>query len=128
MKSRVALAVAFCLLAGTACTSTTVRGPGDQSLTATTPRSMTLKRGESAPLEVGIDQDNFTGPVTVSISKLPGGVQTDTSSQKVETTSATFVLSASKTADLVTDQAVLVTVEALSGRKASQYVNLSVRD
>jgi len=49
-------------------------------------------------------------------------------SQKVETTSATFILRASKDADLVRNQAVLVRTEAMNGRAASQYVNLTVTD
>ena len=128
MRIRMGLVLVAGALALAACHDATVRGPQGQSLTATTPRSMTLRRGENAPLQVGIDQDNFSGPVTVSISRLPRGVESDVNSQKVETTSATFSLRASKTADLVTDQAVLVTVEGLNGRTASQYVDLSVKD
>ena len=128
MNLRKALVVAVCLLGGAGCRSTTVRGPGDQSLTATAPRSMTIKRGGSAPLTVAIDQENFRGPVTVSISRLSTGVEADEASQTVETTSATFILRASLTADLVTDQAVLLTVEGLNGRKASQVIDVSVRD
>ena len=105
MRTAFALVVAAALLTGTGCRTTTVRGPEGESLTATTPRTVTIKRGETVPVEIGIDQRNFTGPVTVSISQRPSGVQTDTESQKVETTTATFMLSASKSASLVTDRA-----------------------
>lgn len=118
-----------CLAAAVGCKDvTTVRGPGGEKLTATTPRAVNIRRGESIPLEVGIDRVNFTGPVTVSISQLPRGIEVDKSSQNVETTSATFVLKASKTADLVANQAVLVTVESPDGRKASQYIDLTVAE
>ena len=45
-----------------------------------------------------------------------------------QSTSATFVLVADKAADLVTHQAVAVTLEGPSGRRAMQYVDLSVTD
>jgi len=122
-------AFASCLLAVAACRSdATVRGSQGQSLTATTPRSMTIHRGDSAPLEVGIDREKFTGPVTVSIFQLPKGVESDKSSIKAETTSATFILKAAAGADLVTNQAVGVTVEDPDGRKATQFVNVNVVD
>jgi ABC-type glycerol-3-phosphate transport system substrate-binding protein len=118
-----------CLLLGiAACQSSTVRGPQGQSLTVTTVTSMTMHRGHSAPLEVGIDREKFTGPVTVSIFQLPNGVGSDKASIQAETTSATFILTASKLADLVSNQAVGVSVEGPDGRKATQFVNLTVTD
>jgi hypothetical protein len=122
------LAIAISLLAVTACHSATVRGTEGESLTATTPRSMTLRRGATSSLEVGIDREKFTGPVTVSIFQLPKGVESDKSSIKAETTSATFILKAGTAADLVSNQAVGVTVEDPDGRKATQFVNLTVTD
>ena len=117
---------AVCLLSLAACQSATVRGTNDRSLTATTPTSITIQRGETVPLQVGIDREEFTGPVTVKIFQLPRGVGADTSSIHAETTTATFILTAAHTADLVRNQAVGVTVEALNGRSATQYVNLTV--
>ena len=105
-----------------------MRGTHGESLTATTPTSMTIHRGYAAPLEIGIDRERFNGPVTVSIFQLPKGVAADKSSIKAETTSATFILTASKEADLVRNQAVGVTVEDPSGRQATQFVNLNVTD
>jgi hypothetical protein len=128
MRLSISAALAVCLLAVAACQSATVRGTQGQSLTATTPTSMTLHRGNSAPLEVGIDRERFTGPVTVSIFQLPKGVASDKSSIKAETTSATFILKADATADLVSNQAVGVTVEDPNGRQATQFVNLTVTD
>jgi len=122
-------ALAACLFALAACGSdATVRGTQGRSLTSTTPTSMTIHRGDSAPLEVGIDREKFTGPVTVSIFQLPKGVESDKSSIKAETTSATFILKAASAADLVTNQAVGVTVEDPDGRKATQFVNVNVVD
>jgi len=129
MKSAIPLALAACAFAVAACHSdTTVRGPQGQALTATTPTAMTIHRGDSATLEVGIDREKFIGPVTVSIFQLPKGVESDRSSIKAETTSATFILKAGPTADLVGNQAVGVTVEDPNGRKATQFVNLTVTD
>ncbi len=129
MKIAIPAALAACLLALAACHSeATVRGPQGQSVTATTPTSMTIHRGDSATLEVGIDRERFSGPVTVSIFQLPKGVESDKSSIKAETTSATFILKAGLSADLVANQAVGVTVEDPAGRKATQFVNLTVTD
>ena len=120
--------VVGCLLAGAACQSSTVRGTGGRSVTATTPTSMMIHRGDSAPLEIGIDRAQFTGAVTVSIFQLPKGVTADKASISAETTSATFILTATPSADLVTNQAVGVTVEALDGRKATQFINITVKE
>ncbi len=128
MRLMIPAALAACLFALAACQSATVRGTEGRSLTATTPTSMTLHRGGSAPLEVGIDREKFTGPVTVSIFQLPKGVESDQSSISAETTSATFILKAASAADLVSNQAVGVTVEDPNGRKATQFVNLTVTD
>lgn len=121
-------ALAACLFAVAACQSATVRGTQGRSLTATTPTSMTIHRGDSAPLQVGIDRERFTGPVTVSIFQLPSGVESDKSSIQAETTSATFILKAARGADLVSNQAVGVKVEDPNGRQATQFVNLTVTD
>jgi len=129
MRLALPAALAACLFAVAACQSNaTVRGTQGQSLTSTTPTSMTIHRGDSAPLEVGIDREKFTGPVTVSIFQLPKGVESDKSSIKAEATSATFILKAAAGADLVTNQAVGVTVEDPNGRKATQFVNVNVVD
>lgn len=128
MRIREILILSIGLIATVGCRSTTVRGPDGQSLTATTPRSMTIHRGESSPLSVDLDQENSTEPVTVTISRLSDGIEAIPASQVVQTTTATFMLRASSTADLVTDQAVMVTVEGLNGRKASHHINLTVRE
>ena len=128
MQVRTFAFVAACLLATAACQSTTVRGPGDQAVTATTPVALTIHRGDTAALEVDIDRQNFSGPVTVSVSQLPKGVEADRKSQKVETATATFALKAAKDADLVADQKIGVTVEDKDGRKALQYVALTVKN
>ena len=126
MKSILLATMGACLLAAGACQSTTVRGSHGEAFTATTDRSMTIRRGASAPLEVSIDRQNTTGPVTVSISQLPRGVNADKSSIHVESTAATFILTASEAAELVSNQAVGVTVEDTAGRRSLQYVNLTV--
>jgi hypothetical protein len=122
------VAVAACLFAAVACQSSTVRGENGLALTATTPRSMELQRGTSGTLKVGLARAKTAGPVTVSVFNLPRGVKSDQSSARVETTSAIFILTASREADLVGNQAVGVTVEDPDGRKSTQFVNLSVTE
>lgn len=120
--------LAVALLAVSACRQVTVRGPDGQEVTATTPRAITIHRGETIPLTVGISRERFTGPVTVAITQLPKGVVADRSSQTVETPDATFSLVASNDADLVANQAVGVTVDAMDGRRATQFVALTVAE
>jgi hypothetical protein len=121
--------MAACLMATAACKSTaSVDGPNGERMTASAPRSMTILRGESAPLQVAIDRQNFSGPVTVSISQLPKGVEVDRATQKVESDLATFSLKAGKDADLVRNQAVAVVVDGMDGRRTTQYVTLSVKE
>jgi hypothetical protein len=129
MKAHTLLpAVAACLLAAAACNSTTVRGPDGVAVTATAPNALTIHRGDSIPLTVDLDRDNFEGPVTVSLSQLPKGVETDQPTQTVDTESATFSLKASNDADLVANQAVELTVDAMDGRRLTQYVALTVAE
>ena len=126
MKTTTPAVLALCLIAAAGCQATTVRGPAGEGVTTTTPRSLTIHRGSSVPLEIGIDRENFSGPVTVSLAQLPDGVTVDDKSQTVETTSATFVLRASRDAALVRNQAVSVTVEGRDDRRATQYFDLTV--
>jgi hypothetical protein len=128
MRTYVPFALAACLFAAACQETMAVRGPRDEYVAATTPEALVIHRGESAPLRVEIDRVNFTGPVKVSIAQLPRGVDADRSSMTVDTTSATFALKAKRDADLVSNQAVAVTIAAMDGRKAMQYVNLTVTD
>jgi hypothetical protein len=90
---------------------------------------MTIQRGESATLEVGIGRERFTGPVTVSIFQLPAGVVADRSSIEAETTTATFILKADADADLVENHAADVTASAGPGGIAvSQSISIDVRE
>ena len=128
MRAPIFAVLTACVLATAACKQMSVRGPEGQEVTATTPMSLTIRRGSTEPLQVAIDRENFHGPVTVTIAQLPKGVSADRSSMTVDTTSATFALKASTTADLVSNQAVSVTIAAMDGRKAMQYVSLTVVD
>ena len=115
-----------CVLSAAACQSATVHGDDDTSVTATTVRSLSIRRGGTATLEVGLNRRNFNGPVDVSISNLPKGVDADDASMKVETNGTSFLLKASSTADLVTNHAVEITVEDPDGHEAKQQVSLTV--
>lgn len=127
MRLPILAAVVACALATGACQTTSVRDSRGERIAAA-PKSMTLHRGQTAPLMVSIDRDNFRGPVTVSVSQLPKGVEVDRATQKVETDLATFSLKASKDADLVRNQAVAVVFDDDEGRRTTQYVTLSVQE
>ena len=105
-----------------------VRGTGDRSVTAWAPRSMTIRRGESAPLEIAVARVNFAGPVTVSLFQLPRWVVADRASLLAGPTEAAFRLEASRSADLVSHHSVGVTVEGPDGFQATQFVNVTVAE
>lgn len=128
MRIPTCAALAAVLFAAAACQQTSVRGPRGEELTATAPKWVTIHRGESVPLTVGIDRERFSGPVTVSLSQLPSGVAVDRRSQRVDTDAATFALSAKPDADLVARQALRVTVKGPDGRETTQYVDLTVAE
>jgi hypothetical protein len=125
-KSSMLAALAACLLSAAACQSATVHGDDDTAVTATTVRSLTIRRGATATLQVDLMRRNTTGPVEVTVSNLPRGVDAEDASMSVETTAATFVLRASSTADLVTNHAIDLTVEDKDGRQVKQHVSLTV--
>lgn len=110
------------------CQHSTVHGDDGTAVTVTTPRSITVKRGSSALLVVGIDRERFSGPVSVELGQLPDGVTADNESRSVETTSTTFVLEASHSAALVRNHSFHVTLEANDGHATTQEVTLSVVD
>jgi hypothetical protein len=128
MRTLMPMALVACLAAAGCMETSSVRGPGGEHVTAMSPSSLVIHRGQSVPLTVDIDRQNFNGPVKVSLDQLPKGVSADRSSMKVESTSATFALKAKEDATLVTNQQVAVTIEAMDGRKAKQYVSLSVME
>lgn len=126
MKITTPVVLTLCLIAAAGCRQTQMRGPEGQTITTTTPRSISVHRGGSVALEVGIDRERYTGPVKVTVSQLPRGVRADRPSATFETTSATFVLEAAPNADLVTNQQVAIIVSGLGGRETTQYVELDV--
>jgi hypothetical protein len=128
MRVQLAVVLVATALVSAGCHQMDIRGAEGQRVVATTPRSLSIHRGESVPLTVSIDRQNFSGPVTVSVSQLPKGVDADRPSMTVETTSATIVLKASSDAVLVKNQALAVAIEDGAGRRALQYVDLSVTD
>jgi hypothetical protein len=128
MRFTTPLVLVLCLVAAAGCQQSKVHGPEGESVTLTTPRSLKVHRGSSVDLKVDIDRNGYSGPVTVTVSQLPSGVSADRPSATVDTTAATFVLVATPTATLVANQSVAVTLEAMSGRKAMQYISLDVVD
>lgn len=110
------------------CEKSTVRGPAGKQLTLAVPESFSIQRGAIEPLQIGLKRENFAAAVRVSLSKLPKGVSARQDSQTVETNAATFVLEASKDADLVTKQAVTVTAVGPDGMTVTENVELTVKE
>ncbi len=107
---------------------TTVRGPEGKTLTVVAPLPVTIHRGETKLVKVGVKREKISEGVRVSLSNLPAGVTAKDSSMTVETDAATFVLEASKTADLVAKHAVMITAEGPAGMRASREFELTVKE
>ena len=116
----------LCLLAG--CQTGSVRGPGGQAMTVETPMTVTIQRGQTETMKIGIDRKNFVDAVTVSVSQLPAGVTVDEPSKKIETDAATFLLKAAKDATLVVNQAMAVKVSGPEGMAVTKHVKLTVKE
>ncbi len=125
--SSVSMLALFSLLALAGCQQSTVRGPEGKALTLTVPAAVTLHRGETQTVQVGLARTEFTQGVTVSLANLPAGVTARESSKTVETTAATFVLTASQDAALVTNQAVNVTAKGPNGMATTEQMRLTVK-
>ncbi|MEX0775465.1 MAG: hypothetical protein WD042_07100 [Phycisphaeraceae bacterium] len=125
MTASVAVSLMMMLLL-VGCQRATVEGSEGRRLTLTVPRSVTIQRGQTQMVEVGIKRHGFTDGVRVSLAGLPSGVSARDSAKTVETDAATLVLEATRTADLVSNQAVTVTVAGPDGMKASEQIRLNV--
>jgi hypothetical protein len=126
LRSSLFLALLTTAILITGCQKATVQGPGGKSLTLLTPKTLTIGRGETRTLEVGIERRQTTAPVTVSLSLLPDGVTARQASKTVETDAATFVLQASRQAALVRNQAAAVTIEGPDGMRGTEHIRMTV--
>lgn len=74
----------------------TSQGPGGKKLTMTAPADTTIKPGGKTDVTVSIKRTAFDGPVDVSISDLPKGVNVDKDKKTIAKgeSSATFSLTA----------------------------------
>ncbi len=118
-------AILMMLVAG--CQQSTVRGPQGKALTLTVPATVTIDRGQTQVIEVGLARTDFTSPVRLSLTNLPHGVTARESSKTVETTMATFVIQAANDAALVTNQAVSVRAQGPDGMATTEQFRLTVR-
>jgi len=116
----------LCALA--ACTST-VKGPGDTSLTLVRPADQSMRQGETNEVSIMIQRENFSKAVPVSFSGLPSGVKIIEKDREIRSGDAvrTFTLYADNDAGLVSNHEVLVTVEGPGGTKVTEIFLLSVK-
>ena len=82
MRSKMPVVIAVGVFAFAEFRSATVRGTQDQSPTATTRDSMTIRRGDSAALEVGIGRDRSAGRRSAAASST-----TATTARRISSTS-----------------------------------------
>jgi hypothetical protein len=130
MKTRISVAVlvGLVLVVAAGCQETGVKGPEGKSMTLTVPMAVTLHRGTTSVVQIGLKRQNMNEGVQVSIADLPRGVKAKESSMNVETDSATFILQADKDADLVANQTVAVMMEGPDGMRATEHFRLTVKE
>lgn len=126
-RTMIVMFSATLLLAAAGCQKAQVRGSGGREMTLTTPRSITITRGETKAVEVGVDRKMFADPVTVRLSRLPNGVNAERLSQTIETDAATFLISAARDATLVVNQPVEVTAEGPDNMVVTDHIPLTVQ-
>ena len=110
------------------CVDVTTRGPEGERMTATLPQSVTIQRGQTQVVKIGLERKNSTAGVNVAVSQLPSGVEAEVPAKPVETDQATILLKAAKSADLVRNQAVKVTLTGPNDTQATQYFQLTVTE
>ena len=108
------------------CQQSTVSGPAGQKMTVAVAHSVTLHRGQSSAVEVGIQRVGFTDPVTISVSQLPAGVTVEDATRSVGTDKTAFIFRASPDADLVGNQQVRITAQGPAGVESTQYMSLTI--
>ena len=123
-----ALTIALSVLALAGC-GNEVRGPGGKTMTVDAPTlPVSIDRGESETISIGIERRGFTDEVTVEISDLPDGVTVDDSRKDTATNQAVFVLKTTRDTPLVDDHRVKVTTWGPDDMRSIQYFDLSVTD
>jgi len=107
---------------------TTVRGENGEKLTLVKPSSQSVRRGDAETLTIRVKRNGLSDPVSVSLSQLPAGVEAVDTPKSVNGDSVEVVLRASPSADLVTNQLVMVTASGPNGMGAQESFKLTVRD
>ncbi len=123
-----ALTIALSVLALAGC-GNEVHGPGGKTMTVDAPTlPVSIERGESETISIGIERRGFTDEVTVEMANLPDGVTVDDSEKETATNQAVFVLKTTKDTPLVDDHRVKVTTWGPDDMRSIQYFDLSVTD
>ncbi len=121
------LVVAGCEPAGDE--QTTVEGEGGKKLTLVSPGDVTVARGGTAEVSIGIGRTKLKDKVSVEFTDLPGGVSVVNSDKNIVGDEATFRLQASDSADLVANHQAKVTARAdESDLAATQMFRITVQE
>lgn len=107
---------------------TTVRGERGEKLTLVKPSAQSVRRGNAETLTIRVKRNGFSDPVSISLSQLPAGVEAVDTPKSVNGDSVEVVLRASPSADLVTNQLVMVTASGPNGMGAQESFKLTVKD
>lgn len=122
------LLVGALLGAGVGCDRATVQGARGAKLTITAPGAKTLERGKMTDVNVSVGREELSGPVEITVSQLPAGVNAVKPSFQIPSTEreATFTLHADPNADLVTNHRALVTASA-GDVKVSEQLEITIK-
>jgi ABC-type Zn uptake system ZnuABC Zn-binding protein ZnuA len=119
---------ALFLLVLVGCQQTTNTEDG-KKLSVTKPSDVTIKRGDTATVNVSISRGGFRDAVNVKFEDLPKGVKVQDADTKIASgeTSAKFTLKAADDAELG-EKTVKVVVTGTGGIKADEAFKATVKD
>lgn len=109
-----------------ACNQTEVRGPEGQRLTVVKPADVRLERGEAHTMTIRMDRDNISGDLTISVGRLPDGVEAVDQPLRTSEETTSIVLRAGGNAALVDNHVATLTVRAANGMEASEQFRITV--
>ena len=107
---------------------TTVKGEHGERLSIHQPKDQDIRRGATETVTIRLQRSNISGPIRVTFSQLPSGVEAVDAPRETESDKIEVVLRARENADLVSNQRVLVTAEGPDNIRATESFNLTVKE
>jgi hypothetical protein len=118
------------LLAAGCYQKSTVENDRGKKLTVTTPKSVSIQRGEPEKITITISREKFSDPVNIRFDDLPKGVTVLDKTTQIAAgeTSGTFTLKADDNAPPVKEAVMHVVVSGPDNLSASEPIKITVKE